>query len=184
MKKSIVTAFLVFICFLLQTSVCHWFSFGGIVPNLLILLTAASGFMNGEKAGMWTGFACGLLADLFSANGGGAGNTGDMLGFYALLYLLIGYCNGKCNRLFYPEDLKFPLLMITASDLVFNFICYGVMFFFRARLDILYYLLHIIIPEAVYTIVIAFVFYPLLLLINRRLERSERKSEDQIAQKD
>ena len=54
----------------------------------------------------------------------------------------------------------------------------------RARLDILYYLLHIIIPEAVYTIVIAFVFYPLLLLINRRLERSERKSEDQIAQKD
>ena len=74
--------------------------------------------------------------------------------------------------------------MITASDLVFNFVCYGVMFFFRARLDILYYLLHIIIPEAVYTIVIAFVFYPLLLLINRRLERSERKSEDQIAQKD
>ena len=55
---------------------------------------------------------------------------------------------------------------------------------FRYNFLFLYYLLHIIIPEAVYTIVIAFVFYPLLLLINRRLERSERKSEDQIAQKD
>ena len=53
MKKSIVTALLVFICFLLQTCVCPWFSFGGIVPNLLILLTAASGFMNGEKAFMY-----------------------------------------------------------------------------------------------------------------------------------
>ena len=66
MKKSIVTAFLVFICFLLQTSVCHWFSFGGIVPNLLILLTAASGFMNGEKAGMWTGFDAGILRAFIS----------------------------------------------------------------------------------------------------------------------
>ena len=74
--------------------------------------------------------------------------------------------------------------MISVSDLAFNFVCYGVMFLFRARLDIRYYLLHIIIPEAVYTIVIAFVFYPLLLLINRRLERAERRSQDQIAQKD
>ena len=36
------------------------------------------------------------------------------------------------------------------------------MFLMRARLDIGYYLLHIILPEAVYTIVVAFIFYPLL----------------------
>ena len=184
MKKSIITALLVFICFLLQTSVCPWFSFGGIVPNMLILLTAASGFMNGEKAGMWTGFACGLLADLVSAYGGGAGQSGGRPGFYALFSALTGYGTGECNRPVYPEDLKLPRLMISVSDLAFNVVCYGVMFLFRARLDIQYYLLHIIIPEAVYTIVVAFVFYPLLLLINRRLERSERRSQDQIAQKD
>ena len=47
--------------------------------------------MEGSKAGMWTGFACGLLADLFAANGVSLisqnGATGDLLGFYALLFL-------------------------------------------------------------------------------------------------
>ncbi len=177
MKRFIVTALLVWMCFLLQTSVCPWFAFGGIVPNLLIILTASFGFMHGEKAGIWTGFACGLLVDIFAANGGTNGN-GDMLGFYAFLYLLIGYGNGKFNRMFYPEDIKLPLLMITASDLSLNAVCYLVMFLMRARLDVGYYFLHIILPEAVYTIIIAFVFYPLLLFINKKLEKAERGSTD------
>lgn len=183
MKRFIVTALLVWMCFLLQTSVCPWFSFGGIMPNLLIILTASFGFMRGEKTGIWVGFACGFTADLFAANGatlaaGTAAGYGDMLGFYALLYMLTGYCNGMFNRMFYPEDIKLPLLMITASDISLNVICYIVMFLLRARLDIQYYLIHIILPEAVYTIIIAFVFYPLLLFINKKLERAERGSTD------
>ena len=118
--------------------------------------------MEGSKAGMWTGFACGLLADLFAANGVSLisqnGATGDLLGFYALLFLYVGYLCGQANRLFYPEDIKLPLMMIAAADLCVNFVCYLIMFLMRARLDIGYYLLHIILPEAVYTIVVAFNF--------------------------
>lgn len=177
MKRVIVTGFLVLACFLLQTSVGPWIAFGGILPNLLIILTASFGFMHGEVNGMLIGFFAGLLLDLFSAYGGGTG-SGDMLGFYALLYLLCGYLNGKCHQMFYPEDIKFPLMMITLSDLAFNFICYGVMFFLRARLEFQYYLIHIILPEAVYTIIIAFVFYPLFLWINKGLEKAERGSTE------
>ncbi len=175
MKKLIVTAALVLFSFLLQTSVFSWLDFGGIVPNLLVILTASFGFMQGDVAGMLTGFACGFLMDLFCAFGGATGR-GDMLGFFALLYLLCGYLNGKFEQLFYPEDMKFPLLMITVSDLAINVVCYGVMFLFRARMDFTYYFLHIILPEAVYTIVVAFLFYPLLLWICRRFEKSERGS--------
>lgn len=177
MKRVIVTGLLVLVCFLLQTSVGPWIAFGGIIPNLLIILTASFGFMHGEVTGMMTGFFCGLLLDIFAAYGGGTGN-GDMLGFYALLYLLCGYLNGKCHQMFYPEDIKFPLMMITASDLAFNFVCYVVMFLLRARMDLQYYLLHIILPEAVYTIIIAFVFYPFFLWINRRLEKADRGSTE------
>lgn len=177
MRRVIVTGLLVLICFLLQTGLWHWFSFGGIIPNLLIILTASFGFMHGETTGMLVGFAGGLLLDLFSAYGGATGN-GDMLGFFALLYLLCGYVNGKCQQMFYPEDIKFPLMMIVLSDLVYNAVCYVVMFLFRARLDIQYYFVHIILPEAVYTIVVAFVFYPLFLWINRRLEKAERGSTE------
>lgn len=177
MKRVIVTGILVMLCFLLQTSVCPWISFGGIIPNLLIILTASFGFMHGEVTGMVTGFACGFLLDVFTAYGGGTGN-GDMLGFFALMYLVCGYLNGKCHQMFYPEDIKFPLMMIILSDLTFNFACYIVMFLFRARMDLQYYLLHIILPEAVYTIIVAFAFYPLFLWINGRLEKAERGSTE------
>lgn len=177
MKRVIVTGLLVLACFLLQTSVAPWFAFGGIIPNVLIILTASFGFMHGEVTGMLTGFFCGFLVDIFTAYGGATGN-GDMLGFFALLYLLCGYLNGKFHQMFYPEDIKFPVMMITASDLAFNLACYVVMFLFRARMDLKYYVLHIILPEAVYTIIIAVVFYPLFLWINKKLEKAERGSTE------
>ena len=95
MKKFLTVAALIWVFFLLQTSVCPWIAFGSIKPNLLVILIASIGFMEGSKAGMWTGFACGLLADLFAANGVSLisqnGATGDLLGFYALLFLYVGY---------------------------------------------------------------------------------------------
>lgn len=177
MKRIIVTGLGIFLCYLLQSSVFPYLAFNGITPNLLIILVAASGFMRGEKTGIWTGFVCGLLVDIFAVYGNEA-ITGDFLGFYALLYMLVGCLNGKCNRLFYPEDIKLPLVMILASDIGLNIICYLVMFLLRARLELQYYLLHIILPEAVYTILIAFAFYPLFLFINNRLERAERGSDE------
>ena len=177
MKRVIVTGLLIFVCYLLQSSVLRYFSFGGIIPNLLIILTASSGFMRGEKAGIWTGFVCGFLVDLFAVYANAA-ISGDMLGFYALLYMLIGYFNGKCNRLFFPEDIKLPLVMILTSDIALNLVCYIVMFLLRAKLDLQYYLLHIILPEAVYTILIAFAVYPLFLWINRKLELAERGRDE------
>ena len=99
MKKFLTVAALIWVFFLLQTSVCPWIAFGSIKPNLLVILVASIGFMEGSKAGMWTGFACGLLADLFAANGVSLisqnGATGDLLGFYALLFLYVGYLCGR-----------------------------------------------------------------------------------------
>lgn len=63
-------------------------------------------------------------------------------------------------------------------DLCVNFVCYLIMFLMRARLDIGYYLLHIILPEAVYTIVVAFIFYPLLLLLHKWLWCADRGSTE------
>ena len=143
MKKFLTVAALIWVFFLLQTSVCPWIAFGSIKPNLLVILIASIGFMEGSKAGMWTGFACGLLADLFAANGVSLisqnGATGDLLGFYALLFLYVGYLCGQANRLFYPEDIKLPLMMIAAADLCVNFVCYLIMFLMRARLSVTYH---------------------------------------------
>ena len=84
MRKYLVLAFLLFLCYLLQASVLPAAAFGGIMPNLLIIFVASCGFMNGEICGLVTGFICGLLVDVFG---------GDVIGFYALIYMIAGYIN-------------------------------------------------------------------------------------------
>lgn len=141
-------------------------AFAGIIPNLMIVLTAAFGFMRGEKEGLLIGFFCGLLNDIF---------FGSFLGFYALVLMYIGYANGKFSRIFYPEDIKLPLCLIVASDLSYGIICYVLTFMLRGRFDFTYYFTHIILPEVLYTIVVTLLLYPLILKVNQKLEVREKR---------
>ena len=89
MKRFIVCVFLIILCFLFQTTVFKGIALGGIVPNLMIILTASFGFMRGEKTGLIMGFFCGLLADIF---------FGNVLGLNAMIYMYIG----KIQPHFFP----------------------------------------------------------------------------------
>lgn len=168
MKRFIVTAFFIFICFLLQCTVFRALAFGGIVPNLLIVLTASFGFMRGEKTGLLIGFFSGLLVDIF---------FGSVIGFYALLYMYIGYTNGKFSAIFYPEDIKLPITLILCSDFFYGITCYVILFLLRGKFDFSYYLIHIILPEMVYTVVVTLFLYPVILRVNRSLEQQEKRGE-------
>ncbi len=147
LKRGLITALLIFICFLLQCTVFRSLAFGGIVPNLLIVLTASFGFMRGEKTGLLIGFFCGLLVDIF---------FGNTIGFYGLLYMYIGYMNGKFCTIFYPQDIKLPIALILGSDLFYGFICYVIMFLLRSRFDLGYYFLNIILPEIIRLLLLFF----------------------------
>lgn len=168
MRRLLVTAFFIFICFLLQCTVFRALAFGGIVPNLLIVLTASFGFMRGEKTGLLIGFFSGLLIDIF---------FGSVIGFYALLYMYIGYANGKFSAIFYPEDIKLPITLILCSDFFYGFICYVILFLLRGKFDFTYYLVHIILPEMVYTVVVTLFLYPIILWVNKGLESREKRGE-------
>ena len=167
MKRFIITVILILFCFLMQCTVFHSLAFGGIVPNLIIVLTASFGFMRGEKTGLLIGFFCGLLVDIF---------FGNTIGFYSLLYMYIGYMNGKFSAVFYPHDIKLPIILILGSDLFYGLISYVILFLLRSRFDFRYYFAHIILPEIVYTIVVTIFLYPLILGINTWLERGELRS--------
>ena len=61
MKRNLIGLVFVFLLFLLQSTVFQYLSFAGIVPNLLMIFTAAAGFMRGEKSGLVYGFVCGCV---------------------------------------------------------------------------------------------------------------------------
>lgn len=167
MRRYILVGLLIFICFLLQSTVFQSLDFGGIVPNLLIVLTASFGFMRGDVAGLVIGFICGLLCDIC---------YGDVIGFQALIMMYIGYLNGKFSGIFYPEDVKLPLALIVLSDFSFGVINYFLLFLMRGRLDFPFYLKTIIVPEVIYTTIVTLLLYPIIMKINFALETREKNS--------
>ncbi|MBP5528812.1 MAG: rod shape-determining protein MreD [Lachnospiraceae bacterium] len=156
MKRFFIDLALILVFFVLQTTVFPMLKISSIIPNILIILVSCSGFMQGDREGMFVGFACGLLLDVCSF---------DIFGFYTILYMLIGYLNGLLHNFFYLKDLKIPAIMIISSDFVCCLFTYFFLFLLRSRFDFGFYFLNIILPEVVYTLLVAVIIYPLLWII-------------------
>lgn len=168
MKRKIVIALMIIVCFLLQSTLFQSLSLASISPNLLIILTSAYGFMKGKKEGMAVGFFCGLLEDIF---------FGRLLGMHALIYMYIGYANGYFNQIFYGEDIKLPMALISASDWPYGLGTYLIMFLMRSRFDFFYYLKRIILPELLYTIIVTLFVYRIIYMIDQKLEKKKDLKE-------
>ena len=72
--------------------------------------------------------------------------------------------------------MNLPLALIALSDFFCNIIIFFTLFWFRGRFSFGYYLLHTILPELVYTMVVSILLYFILLKINEKLEDIERRS--------
>jgi len=167
MRRKIVVTILVILCFILQNTVFKALSLASVSPNLLLVVTASFGLMRGEKEGLWIGFFSGLLIDIF---------YGGILGFYALLYMFLGYGNGIFHRLFLDEDIKLPMVWIGFSDLAYGLLVYFFRFMLRGQFDFGYYFVHVILPELVYTVVVTLGLYWVIRVINAWLEKGEDDS--------
>ena len=80
LKRFVITVVIMLACYLLQCTLFPSLELASVKPNLLLIVTAAYGFMRGPKTGMWIGFFSGLLIDI---------QFGTVLGLYALIYLMI-----------------------------------------------------------------------------------------------
>ncbi len=156
---------MIIIGYLLQTTLFKAITLAGIVPNILLIITSAFGFMRGKNEGMFIGFFSGLLIDIF---------FGKIIGFYALVYLFIGFVNGFFRRIFYPEDIKLPMILIGLSDLLYCFLCYIFLFMLRGKLHLGYYFVHVMLPEVVYTVLVTLILYKGILYIDEWLEGFEK----------
>lgn len=167
MKRKVITFFVILISFLLQSTLFVKLKFGAVSPNLMLVVTSSFGFMRGRKSGMAVGAISGLLVDIF---------WGQLLGFHTLLYTVIGYLNGSFERLFYDEDVKLPIVLISASEFLYGICIYVFVYMLQGDFAFGTYLFSIIIPELVYTILVTLILYQVILHINRKLESEEQRS--------
>lgn len=171
MNRKITMTILILVSALLQCTAFAFIEIASIRPNLLLILTVSFGLMRGRKSGLITGFFCGLCCDLFFES---------VLGFYALIYMWIGYLAGYFYRIFYDDDIKTPLLLISAADLLFGFCQYFCTFLIRGRINFFFYLGRIIIPEMLYTLILTFVTYRFFYFVNKKLTKTDKRSIDSL----
>lgn len=164
MRRKLILAVLILLTFIFQSTVFQTIAIASIAPNLLLILTVSFGFMRGKREGLFVGFFCGLLIDIF---------YGNVVGFYALIYMYIGFLNGFLYKVFYDEDVKVPMVLVAISDVAYGLIVYGLQFMMRGRLDIFNYIGRIILPEMVYTVLITVILYRLFYRLNHWLTENE-----------
>lgn len=166
MRRIIVAMIEIVFCFLLQTILVPNIAIGGIIPNILLILTVATAYMQGQTKGLYMGLICGLLTDFIS---------GGLLGLYGIVYMCIGYVNGIAYKIYYNDDYVMPVLLIGASNLVSGFMVYVLEFLLRSRLQVWFYMRRIILPETLYTVLVSVVLYKVLNGIHIQLERWIKK---------
>ena len=157
-----------FLLYMLQTSLFNYLELANVVPNLLLAFTSLSGFSKGRKQGMLIGLFSGFLLDFFS---------GQLFGTYALLYMIIGFLNGFFRTLFFGDDVKLPMLFVGISDILAGCANYLIGFAIRGKIDFTFYLNNIILPEAIYTVILSIFLYAVMNHIDQRLTTYERKRE-------
>ena len=160
-----VTALIIFVNFILQTTLFPLLAIRGIFPNTALIIVTSYALLRGSKEGAIVGGFTGLLMDIFFSK---------MIGFYTLLYLAIGLFFGRSQKTFYRENYLLPVIFCTVSTIIYQAVLYIVGFMFRGEGNIFYFLFSILLPEIVYTAIVTILVYRILFGINEWLELKEK----------
>ena len=158
-RNFFIYAIILILAFVLQSSVFSRIPLFGTAPNIVLVLTFIFGYCNSKISGMLVGMFGGLMIDVFFC---------DVIGYNALVLLLIGYFSGVWDSVLFSDGLYVPLILLTLSDLIYCILYFVVWYVLKARFDFSYYLLQVLLPEFLLTFIAGVILYkPLRALINR-----------------
>ena len=163
--RILITTLIVFVNFILQTTLCPLLAVRGIFPDTALIIVTSYALLRGSKEGAIVGGFSGLLMDIFFSK---------MIGFYTLLYLAIGLLFGRSQKNFYRENYILPVIFCAVSTVLFQAVLYITGFLFRGEGNLLHFLFSILGPDLVYTAVVTILVYRILFGINEWLELKEK----------
>lgn len=169
MKKGLIIVGFILLFFFLQIGFFTNIAINQIKPNFLVIAITLIAFLRGEYYGLTFGAPLGLLLDIY---------FGPFIGLNFFLYSCIGLLAGKTYYVFSKENFMFPLLVIGLADISYNGILYIIGFLFRGNLNFFHFLVHIILPDMIYTVLLAAIIYRPFVWLNQLLLNWESKYEE------
>ena len=169
MKRKLCEIGIILLFYLVQVSLGRVIRIGGIMPNFMIILPVLFGYLKGRKEGIFVGFCAGILYDLFFS---------DLLGFSALIFVIIGYISGMFYNNYEENSFVVPLIITAISTFSYEFLIYIGNFLLQGRLITPFFVARIILPEMVYTVLLVLALYKPVQILNRHLDSKKRKVKD------
>lgn len=160
-----ITALLVLVNFILESTVFPYVAIRGVVPHTALLIVISLALLRGSKEGALVGLASGMLNDIF---------FGTVVGYYAVILGGIGYLFGRNQKHFYRENYLLPAIFAIAGAALYEVVLFATNALIRSEIHVTFFILRILLPQIVYSAAISIPLYRLLFGINDGIEMKEK----------
>lgn len=136
---------------LIQLTLINLFTIQGLKPDLILLVVIVFSLLKGAEEGAISGFASGLLQDIFSSG---------LLGINALAKTVMGFICGVLKERIFAEHILFIIPVITfLVSISQSMLIFLVLNAFGVEYSLVWSLKQVAIPEALYnSLLVPFIF--------------------------
>jgi len=161
--KILLKGAIIVVALLIQLTLINSITILGLKPDLIMVVVVIFSLLKGEKEGTISGFASGLLQDIFS--------TG-LLGINALVKTVIGFTCGILREKIFHEHILFLIPVITfIASFIQSILIFFLLRTFGIEYNLIWSLKQVALPEALYSSLLSpFIF----LVINKLFQLLER----------
>ncbi|MGB6607356.1 MAG: rod shape-determining protein MreD [Atribacterota bacterium] len=161
--KILLKSAIIVVVLLIQLTLINSITILGLKPDLILVVVVIFSLLKGEKEGTISGFASGLLQDIFS--------TG-LLGINALVKTVIGFTCGILREKIFHEHILFLIPVITfIASFIQSILIFFLLRTFGIEYNLIWSLKQVALPEALYSSLLSpFIF----LVINKLFQLLER----------
>ncbi len=151
--RYLLTAVLVFVLIVLQTTVIRGIEVFHVVPNLLVVMVVCYSLLHEDYSALVVGAICGLLLDI---------HGGRSVGMNALLCTLLAYLCVCVSGNLYNNNSLVAMVFVLFLSIAYELIIYIFYFAIWGHGSFVYALLYKILPGAVYNSLVTILLYPLV----------------------
>ena len=153
MNVNVRFAILLLAGFACQAALVPFLSIGAVKPDIILIIVASFGFLDGASPGAVGGFLGGLLQDLITVRG---------VGLEALNKTIVGFFSGRVERTILGNSAVMPMLAIGGVSIVSQTLYIGLAWLSGDPMELIPVLREVVVPSAIYTAVVGFFIFPYL----------------------
>jgi rod shape-determining protein MreD len=141
--KILLKGAIIIVALLIQLTLINSITILGLKPDLIMVVVVVFSLLKGAKEGTVSGFASGLLQDIFSAG---------LLGINALAKTVIGFTCGILKEKIFHEHILFLIPLITfIASLMQSILMFLLLHAFGIEYNLAWGLKQVALPEALYS---------------------------------